>query len=117
MPLVCFDFERVPPRVFGRIERKNLSNCLRRGGSAAMRMPTESSVALQMERFTPSQVGSRVFLRALNSVVFMMEHMVALSDDVSVVLMPSSRRTNSRPRQKTTRKPHCVRRWSFMVER
>jgi hypothetical protein len=78
MPLSCFDLERVAPELFGRRLRKKLSNCLRRGGSAAVMMPTESSVALQMVRFTPSQDGSRDLLRTRNSVVLRMEQTVAL---------------------------------------
>ena len=41
-------------------------------------MPTESSVADQMVRLTPSQVGSRVFWRTRSSTVLKMEQMVAL---------------------------------------
>ena len=65
-------------KVEGRILRNIRSNCLRSGGRLAMRIPTESSVALQIVRSTPSQVGSRVLSRALSSIVLKMEHMVAL---------------------------------------
>lgn len=41
-------------------------------------MPTESSVADQMVRLAPSQVGSRVFWRTRSSTVLKMEQMVAL---------------------------------------
>lgn len=41
-------------------------------------MPTESSVAAQMVRLTPSHVGSWVFFRALSSTVLNIEQMVAL---------------------------------------
>lgn len=65
-------------KVVGKINRKRLSNCLRSGGRLAMRMPTESSVALQMVSSTPSQVGSLVFFKASSSMVLKIEQTVAL---------------------------------------
>ncbi|KAF7570993.1 hypothetical protein PtrM4_109950 [Pyrenophora tritici-repentis] len=41
-------------------------------------MPTESSVADQMDRLVPSHVGSRVFIKADSSTVFMTEKDVTL---------------------------------------
>jgi hypothetical protein len=58
---------------------------LRSGGRLAMKMPTESSVALHIVRFTPSQVGSRVFRKALSSIVLKMEHTVALFEMSTMV--------------------------------
>jgi hypothetical protein len=82
-------------------------------------MPTESSVADQMVRFTPSQVGSRVFRRALSSTVLKMEHNVALGAGLVQVLMCSEemRQAYIRPRQKTSRSPHCTFDVSCTVER
>ena len=86
-------------------------------------MPTESSVADQMVRLTPSQVGSRVFWRTRSSTVLKMEQMVALGG-VSWVgeEREGARRekgvdTYMRPRQKTRRRPHWVREESWTVER
>jgi hypothetical protein len=47
-------------------------------------MPTESSVADQIVRFTPSQVGSFVLRRAESSMVLKMEQTVALGGGVSL---------------------------------
>lgn len=66
-------------KVLGNTRRSSFSNCLRKGGREATRMPTESSVADQMVRSTPSQVGSLVFKRERSSTVLKMEHIVALS--------------------------------------
>jgi hypothetical protein len=43
-----------------------------------MSTPTESSVADQMARLLPSQVGSRVLSKAESSTVFTIEQAVAL---------------------------------------
>lgn len=65
-------------KVDGRMRRNILSKTFRRGGRLAIRIPTESSVALQIVRLTPSHVGSLVFFNALNSIVLKIEHTVAL---------------------------------------
>jgi hypothetical protein len=60
------------------MRKKRLSKTFRSGGKLAIRMPTESSVALQMVRFTASHVGSCVLVRACSSTVLKIEHTVAL---------------------------------------
>jgi hypothetical protein len=74
-----------------------------------MRMPTESSVALQIVRFTASHVGSCVFVRACNSTVLKTEQIVTLW--IESVRIPSSfkQTTYTSPRQNTILRPHCVR--------
>jgi hypothetical protein len=69
---------RLPVKVLGSTWRRILSNSLRSGGREETRMPTESSVADQMVRLTPSQVGSLVLWRFASSIVLKMEHTVAL---------------------------------------
>jgi hypothetical protein len=68
----------VPRKVDGNTRRKKASNCFRKGGRDAMSTPTESSVADQMARLLPSQVGSRVLSKAESSTVFTIEQAVAL---------------------------------------
>lgn len=80
-------------------------------------MPTESSVADQMVRLTPSQVGSRVFWRTRSSTVLKMEQMVALRGLDGGGGERRGGETYTRPRQKTRRRPHWVREWSWTVER
>lgn len=65
--------------VLGSTLRSRRSNCFRRGGREATRMPTESSVADHMVRLTPSHVGSLVLRRLFSSTVLKIEHMVALA--------------------------------------
>lgn len=104
--------------VLGNTRRSIRSNCLRKGGSEATRMPTESSVADQMVRFTPSQVGSVVLRRAESSTVLKMEQMVALAGG-KICLGEIGGRGGAymRPRQKTTRRPHWVFEGSCTEER
>lgn len=78
MPLRLLGVRLLVWNELGSTLRRRRSNCLRKGGRDATRIPTESSVADQIVRFTPSQVGSLVFWRALNSTVLKMEHIVAL---------------------------------------
>lgn len=77
--------------VDGKIFSKKLSKALRSGGSDAIRIPIESSVCDQMDKFTPSQVGSVVFTIVRNSIVLKMEHIVALKIGVSSVLIDDDR--------------------------
>ena len=65
-------------KVDSKIWRNILSKTFRRGGKLAIKIPTERSVALQVVKLTPSQVGSSVFSSALSSMVLKIEHTVAL---------------------------------------
>lgn len=64
--------------VDGRMWRNIFSKIFRKGGRLAIKIPTESSVALQIVRLTLSQVGSFFFFNALSSMVLKIEHTVAL---------------------------------------
>lgn len=81
MPLRLPGVRLLAWKVLGNTRHKILSNCLRKGGSEATRMPTESSVADHIVRSTPSHVGSLVLERFFSSRVLKMEHIVALVND------------------------------------
>ena len=70
--------------VEGRIFWKKRSKAFLSGGKEAINIPMESSVADQIVRFTPSQVGSDVFTIVRSSIVLKIEHIVALVLNVSL---------------------------------
>lgn len=113
--------------VDGRMLRNNLSNTFRRGGRLAVNTPTDSSVALQIVRSMPSQVGSLVFLSVLSLIVLKIEHTVPLRrwsarshiplKQAGIVFNAANWGTYIRPSMKTILRPHCVRLASWMVDR
>ena len=67
----------------GRIICAKPSNCLRKGDKEAVSIPTEGSIADQMERLAPSHVGSWVFIKTDNCTVFTIEKDAALMYRIS----------------------------------